>query len=173
MPRTYETVDSDTEFKVASIMEKYHQPIYEAKVELNILFAHGPKDAEGETTGPAIAVNGYPALASIKINNLKDRAAGLRDATLLIDGDQWPLTPDPRKLAIIDHELEHLEIKADEDGTIQTDDLGRPKLKIRLHDFHFGGFMSIAERHKDDSVESETVKHVGKMMVRQGVFPGF
>lgn len=173
MPVTFSSVDSDTDFQIATVMQKHHQALTDAGVELTVLFAYGPKDQDGETTGKAIKVNGYPALACIKINSLRDRVGGLKDATLIIDGDCWPTTPDPRKLAIIDHELCHLEIKPDEDGTIQVDDCGRPKLKMRLHDFHFGGFAEVADRHKEESVEVAAVKHIGAIAVRQAWLPGF
>lgn len=36
---------------------------------------------------------------------------------------------------------------------MKTDDVGRPKLKMRLHDWQMGGFREIAQRYGSDALE--------------------
>jgi hypothetical protein len=57
------------------------------------------------------------------------------------------------QVAVLDHELTHLELVTDGDGTVKYDDYNRPKLKIRLHDIHYGWFSEVAKRHKGASIE--------------------
>ena len=108
--------------------------------------------------------------AIVKINSLKDRVEGKADATILLDGYQWDheMSEDQRK-AVLDHEVMHLMLERDGEGQIVADDIGRPKLKMRLHDFHFGGFHAIAERHGPHSVEHAAVKSLGEVGWVQGV----
>jgi hypothetical protein len=53
---------------------------------------------------------------------------------------------DAEKDALIDHELEHIEVKMDGKRP-KLDCRGRPKIGMRKHDYQFGWFRSIAERH--------------------------
>ena len=71
-----------------------------------------------------------------------------------------------------DHELMHLDpvvegtttetVPSEEDPNLfrkvertffKTDDAGRPRLKIRLHDWQLGGFAAVAERHGEHAPE--------------------
>ena len=173
MPTTFKIADQTTTDLVYQVMQKFHKHLCNVQLELNILVAFGAKNQDGEQVKPALKVGGYPALATIKVNKLADRVAGMKDATLTLDGDAWGEHSEERKEAIIDHELEHLELKQDRKGIVMTDDVGRPLLKLKLHDFHFEGFQAVADRHKQESVEVQSIAHVGNMAVRQGWLPGF
>src|SRR5262245_4301901 len=122
-------------------------------VTYNLLFAHGPRDENGQIKAPALKLHGYPCCAIIKINSLEQRVAGLADVTIKIDGDEWPDWDDRRRAAILDHELYHL-VPFIKGKAIQTDDAGRPKLKLRNHDWQLGGFAEIVRRHGDHAVEA-------------------
>jgi hypothetical protein len=154
---TYTQCDEATRRRVQKITAMYHPELAEAGVTFNLLFA-----APTSEDAPAISAAGYKALAQIKIVSLKDRVAGLADATILFDEPEWVGAPDARKDAIIDHELTHLELKLNKFAQVKTDDAGRPKLSIRLHDFHHGGFFDIVRRHQMAAVEAEAVEEVHK-----------
>lgn len=96
----------------------------------------------------------------ININNQRDRVDGLADSTIVIDGDQFFDLPEEKQIAVLDHELQHLEIVRDEENGIQLDDCNRPKLKMRLHDLFVGGFTAVIARHGEDAVEVEQVREV-------------
>ena len=83
----------------------------------------------------------------MKVNSEKHRAQGLPDASIVIDQDAWGDLSDQSRIALIDHELEHLERYLRAKNEPLEDDLGRPKLKVKLHDWQLGGFRSISERH--------------------------
>lgn len=131
-----------------------YAPLLSAGVKIDLVFAYGNRNDDGELTGPALSKNGVTALGICRVVNLKDRAKGLGDAEIAIDGDWWEKASDEEKDAVIDHELYHIKL------TGKTDDLGRPKIKMRKHDFDFGWFTVIALRHGIHSVEVKQAKAV-------------
>ncbi len=138
-----------------AMIERYHPQLRDAGVTLTYLFAHATTDKNGDPTGPAIKFGGYAALATIKIIGAKERADGRADAEMTIDGDRWQELTEGRKYALVDHELEHLELKYDKDGNVVRDDMNRPKLVIRKHDHQFGWFDAIVRRHGRSACEFE------------------
>lgn len=152
MPR-YEKAPAEVGQIVERMMDRYHPQLRDAGVTVAQLLAFPSTDESGDSKGPAIKHQGYQAQAVIKIIGLKERTDGRADAELVIDGENWPLLSGEEKDALIDHELEHLELKLDKDGLLVRDDLERPKLVIRKHDHQFGWFDSIVRRHGRDSLE--------------------
>ena len=173
MPTTYQTASQAIQDRAYDAMARYHPHLRDAKVRLTVLEASGPRDADGEVCGPAIKVRGQKAMACIKVTSLKDRAAGLGDAVLIIDADECDTWSDATWDALLDHELTHLELCTDKHGKLIRDDLGRPKLRMRHHDYEIGGFHEVADRHKGEAVEVQAVQKIGGEMVRQGVLNGF
>jgi hypothetical protein len=131
-------------------MTRWHPELVEAVVEIKPLFALA-YSRSGEAI-PAIKVRGHAAIAKIKITKLEDRVRGMGDATLLIDGARWERMGHNARLAILDHELEHLNVDPE-----KLDDAGRPKLKMRHHDFEVSGFDSVAKRQGENSIELQNV----------------
>lgn len=131
-----------------------HKPLVECEATIDFMFAFGDVDEQGEQQGDAISDGGYRALAKTRKIPLKDRAAGRADAEILIDGDWWKDASDGERAALIDHELHHLGPKIDKRG-LKRDDLGRPVLELRKHDYHFGTFNVIAARHGEASQERQ------------------
>lgn len=147
---TYRTADREDLAMLKEVMEEYHERLTEHDVRVGLLYAHAPTDEDtGKPKGVALKLHGEAALAIVKINSLKDRVEGKPDATVVLDGDQWPDHSEEKKRAILDHELAHLLTPGD------TDDAGRPKLKMRGHDFTLAGFWDVVDRHKQHAAESE------------------
>ena len=147
MPR-YEKSSVEISQIVERMMDRYHPQLRDAKVWITCLMAFPTKDKNGDSTGPALTHQGYPAQAVVKIIGLKERTDGRADAEIVIDGENWQVLDDDQKDALIDHELEHLELKVGkQDGLVVRDDLNRPNLVIRKHDFQAGWFDSIVRRH--------------------------
>lgn len=162
MPRTYEKIHPRDGHKLYDrlvvVRDRYHQPLKEAGVEIDLLLAHAPRDKNDDATGHAVTHGGYPAMATIKVTSLKDRVAGLGDAVMIVDGDACDEWTDAEVDALLDHELTHLEITIDDKGAVVRDDAGRPKLKCRKHDWQIGGFAEIAKRHKENAPEVKATK---------------
>lgn len=152
MPR-YEKAPALVGQIVERMMDRYHPQLRDAKVTVAQLMAFPITDENGDSKGPALKYQGYQATAVIKIIGLKERTDGRCDAELVIDGDNWDVLTDAQRDAIVDHELEHLELKYDKDGCLVRDDLDRPKLVIRKHDHQFGWFDAVVRRHGRDALE--------------------
>lgn len=156
---TYRKADKEILALVADLVRQFHPALLEAGVRVGCLMAFAPRnESTGEPRGPALKWAGYPAAALVKVTSHKDRVAGLPDALICVDGDRWPEWGDARKRALLDHELEHLEVIRDEEGAVKLDDCNRPRLKNRPHDWEIGGFESIAKRHKEAAFEVEQTR---------------
>lgn len=153
-------------------MKQWHPELGKAGVEVGLSVAMAQVDESGNPTGPALQEKGHAVLAEVKITKLRERIFGLPDAIITIDGDRWTHLEEATKLAVLDHELEHLVVKTDENGRPAVDDSGRPLLKMKLHDFQFGWFNNVAQRHGGAAIEvmqaSTIAREWGQMYL-----PGF
>ncbi len=153
MPTTYSECPLDVPVKAQVLMKKFHLDLIEAGVTIKFLFARNPDQ-------PAVMHGGYPAFATVKINSLKDRVAGLDDATILIDESCWNDATEEERESVLDHELQHLACKRNKVGALTYDDADRPRLVIRKHDWHGGGFNVIAKRHGEAAIEVQAILEV-------------
>lgn len=143
----YDTPDNSVTDLLDKVKEQYHPELIEAQVTTEVLFAYDDKG------GFPVKFGGYPALAVVKINNLKNRAKGFADIEIIVDGEAYKSLTEPQRIAVWDHELYHVVVKRDKEGNIKTDDLNRPKLSVKKHDYQLGWFREIAERHGSNSPE--------------------
>jgi hypothetical protein len=132
-----------------------HQPLLNAKVKIDFVFAFGDRDDQtGRLLNDALRKNGIKALGIARKISLKDRALGRGDAEIAIDGDHWEEITVLEQRALLDHELHHLTPKTDNRGVV-LDDLGRPLITLRKHDVDVGWFSVIAARHQRNSIEQQ------------------
>lgn len=168
--KTYERDDSTNGYAIAEIIDmakhRWHPVLVEAEVSFDALFVtEYIEGAEGYIAIPALEVGGYPAAACVRITPLKDRAKGMNDVELIVDKVVWEGLDREGRLALIDHELTHIQVRAERGivtfdpaegefiGEVALDDLKRPKLKLRKHDFMIGGFVEVANRHGNRALE--------------------
>lgn len=149
MATTFKEAEAEVIGVMKEAIEKWHQPLDDAKLKIGVLMA------ENED-GPAVKHGGYPAIATIRPVPLKDRLTKGYDVELLIDEAEWNSLNKKQRLALLDHELSHVEIVTWPDSTkIKRDDLGRPKCRTRKGDWNGGdGFSEVVERHKDCAIEA-------------------
>lgn len=162
---TYRKSDPEVSALVADVMQSTYPELAEHGVTVEVMDALAKRNAEtGEPDGPAITHQGWPAMAVVKVNSQRDRAAGLCDARITVDGDEWPRWTDAVRRAVIDHELQHLELRVDEDGAVLLDDCNRPRLRLRPHDFQLGGFSAIVSRHGENAPEFRSLESARKQL---------
>ena len=151
---TYQKCPESVKQMAAEILAQFetHKPLVEQGVTIDLLFAFGERDPVGNVISPAIMHHGRRSGGLCRKVSLKDRAKGLADAEIILDGDNWNELIEAEQRALLDHELHHLAIKIDKRGVVK-DDLGRPVLQLRRHDAEFGWFTVIAARHGDASPE--------------------
>jgi hypothetical protein len=135
------------------LVGKFHDDIEQAGVTFDLCMCHAETDANGDPTGPAIVHQGAAAAGVCRITSLKERAMGRADVEISLDGDRWEDWTQEQRNALIDHEVFHVIVRKDQLGAFLLDDLGRPKLSMRDHDYQFGWFTAIAERHGAASFE--------------------
>lgn len=166
MPSTFQLASDDVREMAKALMIKYHNDLFEHGVKIDYLFAFGELDEEtNEKLSPAIMHHGWPALGLASRTKLKDRVKGMGDCEILLDGDEWPNLTYGQQLALLDHELEHFEIKRDKFGNVDTDDIDRPKITMREHDRQHGWFDNIAQRH---GINSNEVKQFRAIITEAG-----
>lgn len=149
----FEPTPPEVDEIVAEMLKKYHGELHSVGVTVETLFSHATLNKNGDPNGPGLSLHGYAAYAVVRINGLKDRTKGRADAEILLDGDIWWTLHDDVKRALIDHELEHIQLKVSKKRGLLRDDLDRPKLWIRKHDHQFGWFDAIVRRHGAASIE--------------------
>lgn len=145
MATAYEKAPAEINEQIAALIQEWHPDLAKVGVTIDALTAVN-------NSGHAVKHGGYPALATVRIISLKDRVKGLADAEIVIDADAWELLTPEQQAALLDHELYHLEPIKDGDG-FKRDDIGRPKLGMKLHDVQVGWFREIATRHGANSPE--------------------
>ena len=159
---TYRICEKSVTDLASGLIDEHYPDVEEAKATIRYLFAYGPRDEDGHATGPAITHNGYVASGLCRVNSLRDRVAGLMDVTILLNGDEWPDWSSERQLAVLDHEIYHVQVQRDKSGRVKIDEAGRPKIRLRKHDIVIGGFHAIIERHGLDAIEAASLQRCGK-----------
>jgi len=149
---TYEKANDAMVELLEQTKRAHHQRLGDVTIGMLVALAPINEDT-GEPKGPALKLRGVACLAVTRVVGLKLRTHGLEDAEIVIDGDRWPELSQGERVALLDHELTHLELNCDKHGANRRDDLGRPKLKMRPHDHEFGWFDEVAERHGINSIE--------------------
>jgi hypothetical protein len=152
MSATYGKPDADAEALLARALRDFHPRLHEAEVRVALLMA-----ANGE--GPALKKAGYPCAALVSVVPLDWRLLCDFDARIKIDRRTWDDLTEDGRLALLDHELSHLQL----DGT-KRDDLGRPKLKAIPADWNGGdGFKEVVARHGEAALEYENARRVAQI----------
>ena len=128
MSKTYEDAPEAVYDKITAILQAYYPELIEAGVTVHALMATA-------TAGHAVSHGGYAALAVIRVIPLKDRVKGMKDVEIVIDSERYDELPEPQKDGLLDHELHHIELVKDGEEVIKRDDIGRPKINMRKHDW--------------------------------------
>lgn len=167
---TYERASDETQRLINRVLIEHHGELHDAGVRIDALMACKIDRETGEQS-QALKDRNYPIAAKIQVTSYADRVRGIADAKLTIDAYAWSRLPETRREALIDHELEHLDVVIDKEGQIKRDDLGRPKLKIRPHDFELGWFTAVAERHGEAAIEVREIQHFHERWGQLCLFP--
>lgn len=171
MASIYSKAPEEVISKAKGLIEKNHFDLHNNNVRIDFIFTNSTVNDDGVPIGSALKHNGYPALGLARVLGPKERLMGRGDCEIVIDADRWPNLKSEQQDALIDHELEHIQPKFTKTGDVVTDDLDRPKLKMRKHDHQFGWFDSVARRHGKDSIEVNQFKALCESEQGQFYFP--
>jgi hypothetical protein len=152
---TYQRCEKSVTSMAEEILSEFktHQPLVDAGVEIDFVFAQPELDEAGEPKEDAVRHHGHKALGLCKKIPAKQRALGRGDAEITLDRHWWAHTAsEEMQRALLDHELHHIEVRMAGDKIVR-DYLKRPVLTLRKHDWEFGWFDIIAKRHGAASQE--------------------
>jgi len=157
MPTTYKRCDQSVSDLASEILCRFetHKPLLDAKVRIDLVFAMPDLDEDGHPINDALKKNGVRALGICRKLGLKDRALGRGDVEISLDHYWWTQTADElMQKALLDHELHHIAVVVAKTSHLpRCEEDGRPKIRLRKHDFEFGWFTIIAARHGEHSQE--------------------
>lgn len=141
--------NAETEEFVLDVMADYRSDLIDAEVTVDILIDHDP-----------LKLHGYVCAAVIKATPYRQRVKGAKDLELTIDERQWKELGTDERRALIHHEFLHPEFVFDKEGQIRSDKIGRPCMKMKLHDVQIGWFLDIAQRHGAASFEVKQARQI-------------
>jgi hypothetical protein len=170
---SFQRCDPSVVALAAVLIGEFHEHLQARGVAIDYLFAYADRDPKtGEQKGDAITVRGRRSLGRASLNGPKERARGLGDALILLDGDWWQTVDDPERRAVLDHELTHFAVPEE----VVRDKQGRPKLVLREHDVEVGWFREVARRHGSHSAErrqaAELIERDGQLFFPELVAAG-
>lgn len=167
MSKIYSPAPSGVAERVAHLVKVFHPDIHAAGVKIDLISV-ADDDPEVEH---ALKLRGMPAYATCRAVDVKGRTMGRGDVEIVIDEAKYLTMPDATKDAVLDHEIEHIELQISKKGKVKLDCVRRPKIKMKLHDVEFGWFESVAKRHGIASIEC---KQATKLFVfHEQIFFGF
>lgn len=152
--------DHATKQLVSEVLLQHRPDLAEVDLRLDVLMA-SPKEGQ---EGPALKLRGRACVATVRILPVADRVAGAADARITLCSESWDERDDRRRRAVIYHELLHLELSRDGEGAVKIDDAGRPKLRMRQHDFEVGWFAEAVSLFGQDAEEAIQWREVRRKM---------
>lgn len=141
--KTYAKSDKELNALIREVMGKHHPELKTAGVKVSTLLVEMDAD---DAEGAVLKEGGAPTLGRIKIQNIPARVLGGGDALLEIDLHGFEELEPEQRIALVDHQLQHLELKLDKHGAVREDSAGRPMMRIRPHDIQIGFFSGVAAR---------------------------
>jgi hypothetical protein len=149
--KQYSKAPDEVTERAAHLVKLFHTPLRDAGLRVDLISV-----TSDDPDSPALTHQGYPAAAVVRAVDSKGRTMGRGDAEIVIDEAHYLTMTDAQKDALIDHELYHIELKvSNKTGRVKLDEHGRPKLRMRKHDFQAGWFHEIAQRHGAASLECQ------------------
>ncbi len=123
------------------------------KLVVEVLTVDPARDKAGHPTCETLVVHGAAALARVRVMGARERVTTGHDAEIELALPPWLEADEKQRLAILDHELTHLEIVRDRDGEPRYDVNGHVRLRLRRHDYIAAGFYEVVARHRRESPE--------------------
>ena len=150
----YQEAGGDTINLLEEVVRDYHPE--KEDLRIGMVFCTSV-DKKGDIDGkPSLKNCGFPAAAKVSLVSAKDRIHKKIDVLIMIDGAGWSQMSEDQRRAILDHEMEHVQI----DLSAEPSDDGRPKLVMKEEDYCVWGFRSVALRHGNNSMEVACAKQL-------------
>ena len=153
----YDFLEADDVDLIEEALTAYHPRLISLNCTVRAIMAE--KLNRDEEMVPCLkGYGGVFALAKISVIKPRGKIFVKHDAEIVICKASWTPLNRAQKLAVLDHELTHLEPNLDKEGHPIIDEDGRPLMKLRPDDFIVWGFHSIIAKHKENSMEGPAVR---------------
>lgn len=159
----YKLCEDSVQKTCKAIIDKHHKELDQYGLTVICMFADAGNDANGAPK-PAVKLHGRPCAATIKKTSPQNRALGQPDAIINIDKHIWYDLDDIKQMALIDHELTHIDLTYEEDET------ERPGFTMRQHDWELSGFADVVSRWGKDAIEMMQLRKFHALEDGQTVF---
>jgi hypothetical protein len=173
MPTTYCKAPADLTALIRRLVP-LHPELHEVEARVSGLVAHpdesdadaGPpeKDDDGRESYLALKERSIPVCGTVKVVGQLQRAAGLADALVILDGFWWNHLDwsDRRKEAEVWKQLARLAVKRYKEGAVKSDDGGRPKLEIRPPTIFLAVDAAVLRRYGDVLPEARVLEELAQ-----------
>jgi hypothetical protein len=155
------------------IVAEFYPPLANLKEDIDVRIRFVESEAEGASP---LKVGGWPADAVVSVVPLRHRACGGPDVLIEVDAHAWEWRSERQRRALLHHELHHIDVvdlkeSRERPGVwlCKLDTCGRPKVKLRPHDWQLGGFRELAELYEEDAPEVMGLRSAVAQL-DQGVF---
>jgi hypothetical protein len=155
----FEIAPDSVQQLVNQVAAQYHAHLGENGVVVKAVFA---KKYEDDVLVHGLMHSGHQAAGTIRIISKRQRIHVNHDAELCLDFCFWEEASEQKRIALIDHELNHLVLARDKEGKVKRTDLNHPVLKCIKDDYALTGFFLMAQRHGENAVEYESIGNVAK-----------
>lgn len=153
--KSYTRANDEVQDLAKHIVKVFHADLNDAGLRIDYVFV-----ATDSEEAPALTLHGVTCMAIARIIGPKERAKGLGDCEVVIDEARWIGKTSAEKQAILDHEINHFELRRNKKGRVKLDPNGRPMLSTRKHDIDVGHFIEVAKRHGINSMEVQQMAHI-------------
>lgn len=138
---------------------RHHPHLVENEVKIAIVMIAG-YDKE-DMLVPATKEHGAYSPGMVSLVKGKRRVNNQNDVEIFLDQHFVDHSPREKTVALIDHELEHVQMVLDRNGIVSVDETtGRKKLKLKPDDWTLTGFLSVVRRHGDNANEAASVLNI-------------
>ena len=154
----YERIkDKDIYALIKEAAEMYHSEQIDCGLKVGAEWAWPDEKSDK----PPLMLHGYEVQAIMRKIPYRMRIHGVPDVIITIDGVNWREKLDEEeRLALIDHELTHVEIVYDKkEGGVKLDKALRPVVRLLPHDWQMGGFNAVARRHGSKAPECKAYRY--------------
>lgn len=160
---SYELANATDEKLLEELLnDERYAPLKSYEINVQLFYKYGKRDKEGELKTPALQKNGKAIYAQTKIVSNFNRMTDDTDVKIILNKDLWDELSKEEKLAILDNELNYIQVKEDKEGEPLTisEDSDKVQLKLRKPDFYCEGFLEIMNIHQKNYIPWQDAKSI-------------
>lgn len=163
----YEEAMPDVYVLMEQVINEHFEEIrsVEPPLKITVLMAGNG----GESNEPCLKHHGAACFALIRRSKPQDRAQNGPDVYIEIDENRWEESNERRRMAVLAHELRHVEFKLDKGGGVKRDIYERPVIRFVPDDWTLTGFEDVCEWYGEDAVEYQCVREVHGKLAQLGL----